>query len=1142
MILKIAKIGGWITAVLAGLFLIAFLVLKAITDEQYKGWLESAVHSAVKRDLSIESFSIDLGTSVIVNAGGVRLANAPWSATEDMLTAKHLEVEFSLKSLFKGVAEIRLVASDVDALVESSAADEINWNMVSSDSTKDEVKSDVPFRLPLHPLIREIRFDNVAVNIAPAEGQIERKVVLKSLNIKTPEAITSLEVSAEIDGMPINLAGELGNLESVLMQSGNPITLGGQIDESVISVAGTWGPMYPKPNMDIKLEGNSPSVSRLAKLAGISLAELGALKLEVDLTASDGQFALTRLLTNLDGEIAAASISGSIENVLKFNGLNLNTKADTKALNKLLESLNLGFPLVLPPDVEVSASIAGGLAPLGIKNIVTELHDDGVEILIKGSIGDVFAVQEVDGLFDIKMDSTARLGKYLEIEIPDFGSASITGKVVSEGERLKVSELSAVISSPNINLELSGSVNDVKNSSGLDIDVKGEVSSLTEKNRTELEQLLNHFEIEAPLDLLPRSAVLSATAKGDLDILELNDVEVAMVDEGLTIDLSGSAGNVLTKEGIAAEVTISTTGTSIFSKYIEQEIPELGPVDASAKIVSSGGVFELEKFDARVGTDQFNARLSARLQDLVALKGAHATLDASLDSLSRLNAIAGTSLPDTDPISLHAEVMGAEESSEGTATFKAKASSGNTTIELDGLLGNLKSADDIKTSIIVASESLADLNQFVQQELPDEGPLSLSGTVRIKPGEYYLDDLQFKLAQQLANGNLGLQLAQSEGGVSTVTGKIEIPFLDLTPYLVFDGAGKPAAEAVSSGEAGDKANDGSTQKEDNTSGRKGEESEDLFEVASDRMFSTEPLPFDQLRLIDADFSLDTDRLKIGNTDLTDIKVTLTLKEGLLNIEPIEANDGEGTLKGFIRVDARKESALFDVDIVIDDMPTPHLGGGSDVNINLTGGGQTPAEIMGGLDGQLLIVLRDGRLEHSFATNFGTGLLSFSDETDYTDLECGIIRMDIVDGMVDFDNKLAAQLTEVNWRGGGEINLKTEKLAFGIAPKPRKGLGIGAGGFASLVYVAGTLKSPRMILNPKDVAVKYGKYMAYVSTGGLSLVAESLINKFRANIDICAQILDGTVFDEDPEELLKAQAEAEARAADDAESASKAEIE
>ena len=58
-----------------------------------------------------------------------------------------------------------------------------------------------------------------------------------------------------------------------------------------------------------------------------------------------------------------------------------------------------------------------------------------------------------------------------------------------------------------------------------------------------------------------------------------------------------------------------------------------------------------------------------------------------------------------------------------------------------------------------------------------------------------------------------------------------------------------------------------------------------------------------------------------------------------------------------------------------------------------------------------------------------------------------------DGLADFDEKLAAQLTEVTWRGGGEINLKTEELQVGIRPKPRKGIPIGAGGPAGNGYIS-----------------------------------------------------------------------------------------
>ncbi len=173
--------------------------------------------------------------------------------------------------------------------------------------------------------------------------------------------------------------------------------------------------------------------------------------------------------------------------------------------------------------------------------------------------------------------------------------------------------------------------------------------------------------------------------------------------------------------------------------------------------------------------------------------------------------------------------------------------------------------------------------------------------------------------------------------------------------------------------------------------------------------------------------------------------------------------------------------------------------------------------MGGLDGQVLVVMRDGTIEQSLATNFGTGLFSFSGDSDSTGLECAILRVDIEDGQANFENKLAAQLTSVTWKGGGDINFKTESLDAGIAPKPRKGIGVGAGGLASLLHIGGTLKYPKIQIDPKDVAVKYGKYLAYLSTGGLTLAAEALYNKTQVNKDVCEKILDGTVFDETPED-------------------------
>ena len=92
-------------------------------------------------------------------------------------------------------------------------------------------------------------------------------------------------------------------------------------------------------------------------------------------------------------------------------------------------------------------------------------------------------------------------------------------------------------------------------------------------------------------------------------------------------------------------------------------------------------------------------------------------------------------------------------------------------------------------------------------------------------------------------------------------------------------------------------------------------------------------------------------------------------------------------------------------------------------------------------------------------------------------------------------------------GGGEINLKTEKIGFGINPKPRKGFGITLGGLAKLVYVGGTLAHPKIKLDPKAMAVQYGKYSAAIATGGITWAADLLWAKLKANSDVCGKILN-----------------------------------
>lgn len=1104
MMTKVLKIAGSVVASLLGLVIIVFLALKLITDKQYSEWITSAVESTTGRDFSMDTFSLDLGTSFDVRAGGVRLANAEWSDQADMLTLGALEAQVNLLALLKGVADVRIVTTDVDVLVETGEQGESNWALDSGASSEEEESDEEgSFQLLIEPLIRELRMEDVVISLVTEPGMEARKAVLESLLIETPTDITTLSLAATVDGIAIDLAGDLGDIGSVLTEAPNPLRLDGKIEENTLTLGGTWGPLYPKPNLALKIIADVSSTAKVINMMGADLPELGVTHIETEVDAKEGYFTVSRILTSLEGDSVRLSLDGSVEDLLGKQDLDLNISATTGVLNKLLARLGIELPTFLPPNLNVSANIRGGLDPLEINDIRMEIADEGLDIIIEGSVGDALNAKGVDAVMTLRADSTASLSKYSSIKIPDVGALSVDANLKSVDERLQLSDLEAGISSSNINLQIDGGIGDVITISGINLNLDAEISSFSEQNLADIEKILAQFQAALPMEFLPQSVSLAARASGNLEQLAITDIDADVTDEGLKVSLAGDIEDALAVTGVSISANVSSTGTSIFSKYAGTEIPDLGPVEASASLSSREDSFVLENLDATAGTDAFNAKLNASIEDLLALTGVNAVLESSLDSAATLSDIVGTALPETDPIQLHAELTRQTPEHTGPATLVLNLSSGSTQVELDALLDDLRSASDVKMDFAVRSGSLAELSQFVQKELPDKGPLSLSGTMQIAPQNYALQDFDLRIADQRANGDVAVSMT-TEGDLSQVRGQLLFPYLDLSPFVI--GGSKPVAP----GEPLE------VDAEAEQTVRESTESDDVDEVASDRLFPTDPLPLEKLRLVDIDMRVKADRLVIGELDGNNFDLHVTMQDGLMEVEPITGVSGEGTLDGYIHFDARNDIAELDTDIVLDRMPMPNIGGEVDLKFVLKGEGESVAEILGTADGRLIVAVQDATIPHSFATNFGSGLMSFTADKEETALECLIVKMQIEDGFAEFHNTLAAQLTEVTWHGGGKINLKTEKLGVAIEPKPRKGLGISVGGLASLVYVGGSLKSPSIGLNPTGIVKSYGRYAATVATGGLSLLARGLFNRITAGEDLCEEILEGTIFEEDGE--------------------------
>ena len=898
------KYTSYLFAALITILLVAVIILILIPDTQYKDWITSTATSATGRDVSIEALELDFGKTLRVRADKVRMANADWSTQGDMLKIERLEADVGLLALLAGKADVRAVVEHAEVMVEKNAEGVSNWAVATGESKEEavEVDDDVDDEftgLPLQPIIREIRIDDFKFKQLTEPGATARVAHLKQLLIETPEQDTTLTLSADVDGHPVEASANLGNMQQFLNKASEPVQLKGDIAGNIVNMSGHWGPLFPKQTMNIDLDVKIPGTAELAEYVGLTIEEFEPILITAKLMGDGDMLSLNPIVIDLSDRTAEVKINGSIDDLTSMDGIKMTTDANTETLELLLKQLHIEVPFALPPEITLSAKINGSLKDLALGELVIESRDEGMDMKATASIGDLLKLEPID------------------------------------------------------------------------------------------------------------------------------------------VQLNGT-----------------------------------------------------------------------------------------IDSLSSLSRYAQTELPETDPIKLDGTLKG---DIAQNYNYILHAETGAANVNISGALASLVAVpEQIEVDVAIKAANLTDFNKLAQTELPDQGPLDVSAKLQLKKKNIAVNDLKVSLKEQSAHGNLAVKLPESDAQPTKVNGKLDISLLDLT--FLFPETAEAPAEGESPAPAAEPALEEEEKTEVTTTEKADVESADT----SGRLFSSEPILNKQLRAYDIDLAVNASEIKFEKSDLKDVQLVVKLKDGLLIADPITGAGGAGKINGVIRIDGQSGLPVMDVDISIVEVPMPHLGGKLDFDADIAGKGKSVADLMGSLNGQVLVVMRDGKIEGALVQKFGSGLLSFAKEKGYTELECGALRVDVKDGIANFNNRLAAQLTEVTWRGGGEINLKTEELGIGIAAKPRKGIPISISGeLSSLVYIGGTLKNPKVGLNPKDVAVKYAKYSAYVATGGLSYLAELVKDKIDANRDVCALILDGTVFEEMDKEAEKAEKKAK-KAAEKAE--------
>ena len=386
-------------------------------------------------------------------------------------------------------------------------------------------------------------------------------------------------------------------------------------------------------------------------------------------------------------------------------------------------------------------------------------------------------------------------------------------------------------------------------------------------------------------------------------------------------------------------------------------------------------------------------------------------------------------------------------------------------LEVNGTIAEPRKARGLDLKVSVDAKDLGPVAKAAGVTLPRMPAFKLAATVSDPKGGYLLDGLDVKIGESDLKGRISVKVS----GVArpTVDANLTSSLIDLDALLPKQAA-KPSKKSDPS-----------------------------------RVFPADPLPTDGLKAVDARLRLKAHKLVAGGVVVEDIDVALVLGAGRLDIKPLKAVVGGGTINGSLVLDGSRpvlalamnlDAREIDYGALLKQLKQTNIASGKvDVLINLKGRGASVRAIMAGLDGRMRIVTEGGKIESGLLNVLSADVLSalpFVDSKGDKDIRCGVVDFQIRKGQAEAKT-LVFETGGLSIIGTGSINLGDETIDLKFNPRAKK---ISLLKLAMVpVNVGGTLAQPSAV--PDIAGAALGVVTGAVSTakdlatGGLSTITD-----------------------------------------------------
>jgi uncharacterized protein involved in outer membrane biogenesis len=565
-------------------------------------------------------------------------------------------------------------------------------------------------------------------------------------------------------------------------------------------------------------------------------------------------------------------------------------------------------------------------------------------------------------------------------------------------------------------------------------------------------------------------------------------IEVRGQIAGAKVSGSGSVGEPDGTRFVELRVQATAPSLHVFAQAAARDLPELGPVRASALLTLHGDTIGVSDLDLTVGDRQHAwLELTGYAHNVTEQRDFLLKADFGVADVRALGPLVGNP-PDIGRLAGKATVADLD-GTPGVEEFTLQGGRpGVLEIGAKGRFDDIKGVHDLEAHVEIEARDLAVLAELFHTTLPPIGTVEFSAHVTGRAREVATDGFRLRLDRTHFQGSFAGLFPPDQR--PHLTANVEVPVLYLDDIGIEPEHESEAPDGAGRGTAG----------------------------SGERIFADTPLDLGWSKTADVQLTLHLAEIDgIDGEVLDDLRIEASLADGRLSARHVAVDVEGGNATAVLQIDSRTSPPTFTLEgtatgvnlgrIVEQIDGDKAYSGKLDAKLNLKTRGTSPHALASGLDGEVTLSCGAGTFATAHAGIMTRDLFQTIRRAIGKARPSEVLNCLVVDvafrGGVGTANTLVLDAEDVVIVGEGSVDLGRETLDLRLVPTPRSASLIST---AVTAKVTGPLTHPNVTTEKGTVVTSATKAIVknIASASGIRLAWRKLSGKSEQ--PLCAELL------------------------------------